>query len=336
MSLYRAETRRLIKRRFTRWLVIGCLGILAAVAVGMFVTNSKSGPEQIAEGKAKAEAQFQQDSTYAQQEMQRCLAAPGTPDAANYPADCSQMYTPQPQDYPPESYMDSTFGFRSDFGNMLTTFAAIFALMAFVVGASFVGAEWTSGGMMNLLLWRPQRLKVLGTKLGTLLAAMGVLSVVTAAAWTGVFVLIAELRGNLKGMTSGAWQSTLLTELRAVVLILVAAAVGFGLASIGRHTAIALGVAVGVVVVLQFGLYMVLSMAKVAFAEALLLPVWAVAWMDKKVELTDYNSCDFSATQGCRPDTLTLTWPQAGGLLTVLFVLVVGGALWTVRSRDVA
>ena len=39
-----------------------------------------------------------------------------------------------------------------------------------MIGASFVGAEWNSGGMMNLLLWRPQRLKVLSTKLAALLA----------------------------------------------------------------------------------------------------------------------------------------------------------------------
>jgi ABC-2 type transport system permease protein len=336
VSLYHAETRRLVKRRFTRWLVIGSLGILAAVAVGMFVSNQKSGPAQLAEGKAKAEAQYQQDVVFAQQEVARCQAAPGTAEAANYPPDCTQLFTPQPSDYNPESYMDSTFGFKSGFGNMLTTFAAIFALMAFVVGASYVGAEWTSGGMMNLLLWRPQRLRVLGTKLGALLAAMAALSVVTVAVWTGLFVVIAELRGNLEGMTSGAWQSVLLTELRAVVLVLVAAAVGFGLAAIGRHTALALGVAVGAVVVLQFGLFVVLNQAKAAYPEAWLLPIWVLVWLEKKVELTNYNACDFSATQGCQPDTLTLTWPEAGGLFTALFVLVVGAAMWTMRNRDVA
>ena len=39
-------------------------------------------------------------------------------------------------------------------------FAAILALVGFVIGASFVGAEWSTGGMMNLLLWRPKRLTV--------------------------------------------------------------------------------------------------------------------------------------------------------------------------------
>ena len=88
--------------------------------------------------------------------------------------------------------MPATFDFRKKFGDMIITFAAILALIAFVIGASFVGAEWSSGGMMNLLLWRPQRLKVLGTKLVALLVGLTVLTVVVAAAWTGIFVLIAE------------------------------------------------------------------------------------------------------------------------------------------------
>ena len=336
MSLFRAETRRLTKRRFSRWLVIGTLVLLALIAGGTFLSNEAVGPEQIAAAQAEADRQYQDSVRFAEQEMQRCLAAPGTADAANYPADCAQMYQPTPEDFRPEYYMPATFSFKENFGDVLTAFVAIFALMGFVIGASYVGAEWTSGGMMNLLLWRPKRLQVLGTKLAVLLATMAVLSVVVAAAWTAIFLAVAKLRGNTNGMTSGAWQSIALSEVRGVVLILAATAVGFGLASIGRHTALALGVAAGVVVILQFGLYLVLSMAKVPFAEVLLLPVWAIAWMNKEIKLENTASCDFSSTQGCRPETLTLTWPMAGGLLAIIFVLVVGAALWTMRSRDVA
>ena len=150
-----------------------------------------------------------------------------------------------------------------------------------------------------------------------------------------LFVLIANLRGSMDGMTSGAWQSTALTELRALALILVAGAVGFGLASLGRTTALALGATIGAVVVFQFGLVTVLSLARVPFAEAWLLPVWVIAWMQKEIKLENYNSCEFSSVNGCQPDTLTLTWPMAGGLMALAVVLVVGAALWTMRSRDI-
>jgi ABC-type transport system involved in multi-copper enzyme maturation permease subunit len=335
VSLYKAETRRLTKRRFTRWLVLGSLLVLVAIAIGMAFTNQKVGPEQVTQAKAKSEADYQEQLKYAQQDRAKCDAAKGTPQATDYPADCAQMYTPTPEDFDYRWNMPATFDFREKFGDLVVAFAAVLALMAFVIGASYVGAEWSNGGMMNLLLWRPQRLQVLGTKLLALLVGLTALTVVAAAAWTGVFALIANLRGSTESMTSGAWQSFALMEVRALAVVLVAGAIGFGLASIGRHTALALGAAVGVVVLLQFGLYIVLSMAKVKFAEVLLLPLWATAWMKKTFVIEDYNTCDFSTTNGCEPAKLTLTWPMAGGLMAIAVVLVVSAAMWTMRSRDI-
>jgi ABC-2 type transport system permease protein len=335
VSVYRAETRRLIKRRFTKFLVIGTLAVLVAIAAGMFFANHKVGPGQIAAAQAEADRNFQEQSRQAAQERQRCEAAPGTADAANYPADCSQLYTPTRADFDPQWYMPATFEFRKEFGNMVTALAALMALMAFVVGASFVGAEWSSGGMMNLLLWRPQRLKVLGTKLLALLVGLTALTAVTAAVWTGLFWLIADQRGSVSNMTSGAWQSFVLMEVRALTLVLVAGAVGFGLASLGRHTAVALGAAIGAIIVFQFGLGTVLSLANVKFVEAYLIPIWGMAWMNKSVKLENYDACNYSASGGCQPDTLTITWPMAGGVLAAASVLVVGAAMWTMRSRDI-
>jgi ABC-type transport system involved in multi-copper enzyme maturation permease subunit len=245
------------------------------------------------------------------------------------------MAAPTAEDFNPDWYMPATFDFRTKFPDLVTALAALLAVMAFVVGASFVGAEWSSGGMMNLLLWRPQRLRVLGTKLAAYLAGLTALTAVLTAAWTGIFLLVADLRGSTARMTSGAWQSLLLTELRALLLVVVAGALGFGLASLGRHTAMALGVAVGLIIVFQFGLGTVLALAKVKFAEAYLVPVWIIAWMKQKYEVQDYNSCDFSGVNGCQPDSFTITWQMAGGVLAAVFVLIVGAALWTVRSRDI-
>jgi ABC-2 type transport system permease protein len=136
-------------------------------------------------------------------------------------------------------------------------------------------------------------------------------------------------------MTAGEWRSFALMEVRALALVLVIGAVGFALASIGRHTAMALGVAIAVIVLFQYGLGVVLSLAKVKFLEAYLIPIWIQAWMDKKVVLQDNEACNFSAVSGCQPDTLTLTWPMAGALMVLIFVAVVGAAMWTMRSRDI-
>jgi ABC-2 type transport system permease protein len=327
VSLYKAETRRLVKRRFTKLFLLGAVLVLAAVAVAMFLANESVGPDQIAAAKVEAQAQYNNDLKLFEQEKAACETAARP--------DCESYVAPSLDNYNYEWYMPPTFIFRENFPDMVTTLAALIALTAFIVGASFVGAEWNSGGMMNLLLWRPQRLKVLSTKLLTLLGAFTLVTVVLSAIWTGIFYLIAQARGSTEGMTSGAWQSIGLMELRGLALVLVAGAVGFGLASLGRHTAMALGVTIGAVIVLQFGLGAVLYMAKVKFPDLYLAPTWLTAWMAKEVKLEDYNSCEFSSVNGCQPDSLTLTWPVAGGLFAVLFVVIVGAAMWTMRSRDI-
>jgi ABC-2 type transport system permease protein len=334
VSLYKAETRRLVKRRFTKLFVVCGLLVLAAVAAGVFFSNHKAGPESIAKATAEAQANYQQALTDTNNLLAQCRAAQGTAAASQYPPNCD-ITPPQQSDFDPKWYMPATFDFRESFPAMVTTFAAVLAVVAYIIGASFVGAEWSSGGMMNLLLWRPRRLQVLSTKLAAVLLAATALTVVLAAVWTAAFYFIAQARGSTDSMTSGAWQSLGLMELRALVLVLVAGGLGFGLASLGRHTATALGVAIGVIVVLQFGLGTVISLANVKFPELYLAPFWVIAWMNKEYVSQDYTSCDFDPTGGCKPETLTLTWPMAGGALAILFVLVVGLAMWTMRKRDI-
>jgi ABC-2 type transport system permease protein len=335
VSLYKAETRRLVKRRFVRILVIGTLVVLAAVAAGMFFTNQKLGPEQLAGAQAQATASYQDAVRQTEQAKLECEGLTGAARTDKYPANCDDLGTPSPDDFQARWYLPSTFDFRENFPAMITTLAALLALAAFVIGASYVGAEWSTGGMMNLLLWRPQRIRVLGTKLAALLISLTALTAAVAAAWTGLFVLIAQQRGTTAKMTSGAWQSIAFTEVRALALVLVAGALGFGLASIGRHTAVALGVVVGLVVVFQFGLGTVLQMASVKYAEAYLIPFWIVAWLNKSYEFIDYNSCDYNASSGCEPASWTLHWPLVGGVMTAVFVLVVVASMWTIRSRDI-
>jgi ABC-type transport system involved in multi-copper enzyme maturation permease subunit len=335
VSLYKAESRRLVKRRFTRYFVLGLLVVLAAVAVAMFVTNHKIGPAEIAQAKAKAHAEYQRTVDQATAAARACQAAHGTANAKQYPADCSEITPPSESDFDANWYTPPTFDFRKNFPDLVTALAALLAVVGFVVGASFVGAEWNSGGMANLLLWRPQRVRVLATKLVAFLVSLAALTVVLSAVWTGVFTVVARLRGTSATMTGGAWQSLLLMETRGLALVLVAGALGFGLASLGRHTAMALGVAIGLIIVFQFGLGTALSLAKVKFAEAYLIPVWTIAWMKKAYEIQNYNSCDYSVTDGCQPDTFTITWHMAGTALAIAFVVIVGAALWTIRRRDI-
>lgn len=331
MSLFKAETRRLSKRRFTRFFVLLALIILGLVAGGTAYTHQKASAATLAAAEKEADQAWQEQVRYAEQAQQECQKDP-----SQYGGDCSGITPPTREDFPADQFMTPRFDFRQDYPAMVIVWAALLALVAFVIGASFVGAEWNSGGMMNLLLWRPQRLRVLSTKLSALLSWLFGLSVLTGAVWTGLFWLIATLRGTTEKMTPGAWQSLGLTGLRGLGLVLVAGAIGFGVASIGRHTAAALGAAIGVIVVFQFGLAIVLELARARFYEAYLLPAWIGAWMAKSYEVVDYNApCDFSATNGCESPTFTITWEMAGGLFAAVSIIIVGTAMWTIRRRDI-
>ncbi|MFI1991465.1 ABC transporter permease subunit [Actinoplanes sp. NPDC020271] len=331
MSLFRAETRRLSKRRFTRSFVIIALVVLGLIAGGTAYTHEKTTAQTRAAAEAAADQDYQEQLRYAEQARVNCKKNP-----ADFGGDCDSITGPAREDISSDQFLTPQFNFRQDFPAMVIAWAALLALVAFVIGASFVGAEWNSGGMMNLLLWRPQRLRVLSTKLSALLTWLFGLSVVTGAVWTGLFWLIATLRGTTEEMTPGAWQSLGLTGLRGLGLVLVAGMIGFGVASIGRHTAAALGAAIGVIVIFQFGLAIVLELAQARFYDAYLLPAWIGAWMAKSYEITDYNApCDFSATQGCEQPTLTITWEMAGSLFAAVSIIIVGVAMWTIRRRDI-
>ncbi|EEP72006.1 hypothetical protein MCAG_02333 [Micromonospora sp. ATCC 39149] len=340
MSLYRTELRRLGKRRFARWATLLGLLVLGAVLVGVFFTNQKIGPDQLAAAQQKAEQEYQQQVRWAEAERKSCEQAKASgqdQQDGRYPPDCEMITPPPPESIEAQWFLPSTFDFRASFEEMIVTFTAILALIGFVIGASFVGAEWSSGGMTNLLLWRPQRLTVLLTKLAALLTGLVGVTLAAAAVWTAGFWTVGTLRGTTEKMTSGVWQSFALTGLRGLVLVVVAATLGFALASLGRHTAMALGGAIGAVVVGQFGLGIVMSMAGARFVEAWLLPTYGLAWMTKKVTLEDWDSCNTSSHFGeCKPDTFDLTWQHASILFFVALVAVLGAALVSMRQRDVA
>jgi ABC-2 type transport system permease protein len=327
VSLARAERRRLVKRRFTRYMLLIVLGVLATVAVVTFANTEKVGPQQVAAAQREADQQYQQQL----QDYERSIAVCQRESRP----DCKQFVPPDRDQIDPAWFMPPSFVFRSDFESTVSVFAAILALFAFAVGASFVGAEWNTGGMMNLLLWRPRRLTVLLTKLGTLLGGLVGLFLALGAAWTATFWGIATMRGNTDRMTSGVWQSLGLTGLRGLGLVLAAGVVGFGLASIGRHTALALGTAVGVGVVGFVGVAIALQLIGVRFFERWLWPSYLQAWMEKRVEVFDSNSCDYAAVGGCRPGHYDITWQQSALVLGAATLVVFAGAVWMMRRRDI-
>lgn len=339
MSLYTTELRRLFKRRLTRlMLVLLVLGV-AAIVVSFSVASHRIGPAERAAAEAQADRQYQEQVGYWQQAVKDCQAAKarGENVAGKFSPDnnCPEDAGPTRDQFDASWFLPYQFEFRKEFGTFVSVFAGIVALFGFVVGASYVGAEWSSGGMMNLLLWRPKRLSVLLTKLGALLTGVLGVSLVLGAVWTVAFWLIGRYDGITGKMTSGAWQSIAISGARGLGLILAVAAVAFGLASLGRHTAMALGAAVGVGVLSEIGLRIALGVAGVRFGERYLLSTYALAWFNKQWELLDYRACEFSQGE-CRPAQMLITWQDSALLFGLGTAAVLAAALWTMRRRDIA
>src|SRR5262249_10116209 len=138
--------------------------------------------------------------------------------------------------------------------------AAYLALFGFLVGSTFVGAELSSGGMTNLLLWRPKRLQVLGAKLGVLLGSVGLFSVLFSAVYVGTFYAIAQVTGYVGTVDSALVSGAGLLLVRGLGLVLIVTACAFGVATLGRHTAAALGLATAYVVVWEGGARLIMDM----------------------------------------------------------------------------
>ncbi|MFC7549739.1 ABC transporter permease subunit [Plantactinospora sp. GCM10030261] len=336
MSLYRTELRRLAKRRLTRLMLALLFVGLATIVVSISVASQKIGPDQLAAAEVRAEANYREAVGYHEQSIRDCEAAKERGEDMNrFPPDCGKEFSPRREDFQAEWFLPYQFEFREDFGIFVSVFAGITALIAFIVGASYVGAEWNSGGMMNLLLWRPKRLSVLFTKLAALLTgALGV-TVLLGALWTVAFWLIGRYDGITGKLTTGVWKSIGLTGVRGAAMVLIVAAIAFGLASLGRHTAMALGVVVAVGVVSEIGVRVAMAVAGVPFGDRYVLSSYALAWFNKQYTLFNYESCNFAVSGECRPAELVLTWQQSGVLFGIATVLVLGGALWTMRRRDV-
>jgi ABC-2 type transport system permease protein len=337
VSLPKAEVRRLFKRRVTRiFLILTLLG-LAIFPVAFAISSQRTGPDQRAFAEAQAKQDYENANVQFKQQLEQCEAekASGATDTDNrYGPNCGADYGPRPEYFDPANYLPFEFNFAREFPGSVYVFCAILALVAFVIGASFVGAEWHTGGMMNLLLWRPRRIPVLLTKLGVLLGTMLGLTVVGGALWTAAFWAVGRYDGQVGKLTSGVWQSFALTGARGAAAVLLAATIGFCLASIGRHTAMALGVGIGAAVVSEIGLRIAFELVQVRFGDRFILSTYLIAWFDKKMTLYDYRACDFAQGQ-CNPGELVITWHQSAVLFAIALVLAVAGAIWSMRRRDV-
>ena len=229
MSLLKVEMRRFVSRRLFRMLsLLVVLGFIAT-GVGIFI-NSDNSPEAVAEVERER-----------QRQVQFCVesfesAPPGQP-------------TIVPEGQNPEEFCEEEQVFVSDprfryedLQDMLPGLAFIFVSLAWLMGASFIGAEWHHRTLTTLLTWEPRRARVIAAKAVVVAVLTFVWIALLQAFFAAAVYPAAAFQGTLAGVDAAFWGEVLEVGARICATASIAALMGFALATAGRNTAAALGV----------------------------------------------------------------------------------------------
>ncbi len=133
--------------------------------------------------------------------------------------------------------------------------------VAFLIGASSGGAEWSSRSMTLQLLYEPRRLRLLIIKWLGLLIAVVSLAAVAMVMTVAFGAITTSLRGTwderqapVDELRDHFWQTLSIMGLRGLLLVAVAATIGYAIAMLVRNTGASLGVAFVYFVVVENGI----------------------------------------------------------------------------------
>ncbi|MFG2056624.1 ABC transporter permease subunit [Micromonospora sp. NPDC048930] len=334
MNLVRAEVERLAARRFVQLMVVLLLIAFAVTVATTLAGSHRPTPDELNRARAQA-AEEVRNLEAAHDRCLRIKAGQVTPDESDYvPRDCAEIDPALRQEpITAANYLSGVFVFSQKAEPLLYFLIAFLMLFGFLVAASYIGADLNSGGVVNLLLWRPRRWAVLGAKLGTLLGALLALSAVASVAYLGLFWLIGQTAGLPGGMDAEFWGSLAATYGRGLVLVLLTGALGFAIATLGRHTAAALGAVAAYLVIWELGARLVLDIVEATRPERWMLSSYVAAWLSGEVHFWDRFACGGGEAGFCE-GFYTIGWGPGLAVLLTLTAVLVAAAFAAFRRRD--
>ena len=326
-SLFRAELHRFWSRRFIRLLLgLAALGWVIALIIALTHYGTPTAADH-----AAARQSMQQVISDSEQGRQRCLDNPqaqGAPpgmspqDACGPPMQLSDL---NETDFLPKQ----PFDLASSGGRGAIGFGAASAVLGFVIGATWIGAEWSSRSLVALLFWVPRRMSVFGAKIGVLILTSALLGLVAQAAWLVMATLVRAVGGNGRALPAQFWGHLFAIQGRAVLLTVLISLLGFGLTNLIRNTGAALGIGF-------------VYFAIVETAVKILRPAWE-PW------LLSSNAAGLISPNGVKiyifdrigrngftePRVYVVHNLQAGIELTAVVAVIIGVGVWLFARRDV-
>jgi hypothetical protein len=332
-SLLKAELHRFRARRFIQVLAgIGVLGWALAIVIGLLNFGHPTEADY-----ADAQAQVDQILADNNQFREQCLEDPEAatggqvPDGVSPEEICGPELTEQDIGGV-ESFLTKAPFDLEDAGTAgALAFAGLASALAFVIGATWIGAEWSTRSIVALLFWAPRRLRVMGTKLAVLVAGATVFGVAAQVGWLTMAGILDAAVGTDKALPDGFWSTLLQTQARGVLLVVLAAVLGFGLTSIVRNTGAALGIGFVYVVVVQ----LVLGNMKPSWSQWM-LGTNAVGLVNEGgLTLYFYDLVDYSTDNFGEPVQYYLGPLQSGLFLGAVAVVLIGLGTWLFTRRDI-
>ena len=319
-ALVLVELKRLRSRRLT---LLAGLVLLVAVGLYQVLVASEVTPPSAADVTQQQQYYEQAHQDWAQNHTAQealCVQQGGTTE------DCVQP-EPTPSDY---ALTATEFGDVAPVAVQLSAYITLLA--AFLVGASFIGAEYSTGSLANWLTFVPRRLTVYASKVVAVVLASALGGAVVNFLMLGLVALLTRVNGGaLTGFAAVADDAG-----RAVPIAVLAGVAGFVFALLTRHTVAALGIALGYLVVSA-----VLG-AVTANANGPLgwLPPWLpennlTAFLEHGTTYQQYvETVTESGTSGDAIEKHISFGHSAGYWAVLLVVAIVSGAL-VFRRRDV-
>jgi ABC-2 type transport system permease protein len=322
-ALVGVELRRLWWRRLTKVLIVASLLFTGVTLYGAYQSTA---PDTIAQ---RIDA-YRQTVAHFPEMVKDCEQAQAQArESGDTTADfgCSQLTAPTPAE----------FGLESPETGMLvaslsTTNSYLYAFLAFVLGASFIGAEFSSGSLGTWLTFEPRRLRVASSKLaaaglgGAGLAALG-LTLSALGAW-----LVSRVNQPDPALQlppgAGAPESVTQLLLRCIAVSVLAGLAGVALGLIVRNTGAIVGIVLGYGVIVE-------GILAQALGHGRLVPWLPLKNLQAFVERGATYFAEVCGADGCQMQQMTVTYTHGWLYLLIAGVALLGGALLVFRRRDV-
>ena len=154
--------------------------------------------------------------------------------------------------------------------------------------------------------------------------------------YVATFYGIAKASGYVGSIDSHFVGDLVLLVVRGLALALVVTAISFAIATLGRHTAAALGLLTGYVVVWEGGARLIMEVLDTRMPEPWFLSTYVGAWMAGQLEFYDYYDACYALDGGNCSSHYYIYWWHGALVLAALLAVFVGGAFVAFRRRDLA